>query len=67
MDSTLLVKVIVTSVRAKPQGLNSIMQKKKKKKFFSCIYSTWIILVVAFPLGYKLGIQTLSILWLYPF
>ena len=32
MDSTLLVKVIVTSVRAKPQGLNSIMQKKKKKK-----------------------------------
>lgn len=31
MDSTLLVKVIVTSVRAKPQGLNSIMQKKKKK------------------------------------
>lgn len=30
MDSTLLVKVIVTSVRAKPQGLNSIMQKKKK-------------------------------------
>ena len=26
MDSTLLVKVIVTSVRAKPQGCNSIMQ-----------------------------------------
>lgn len=31
MDSTLLVKVIVTSVRAKPQGLNSIMQKTNKQ------------------------------------
>ena len=32
MDSTLLVKVIVTSVRAKPQGLNSIMQNKQTNK-----------------------------------